>query len=62
VADGGSYRRIDVPDYYPTGDGRFNGAGGFNVGDYNDPKQNRVAAETLQPGPPAEVRKIFDEY
>ncbi len=58
----GGYGWIYVPDYYPTGDGLFNGPGGFNVGDYNNPKETQLVAETLQPGPPAQVRRIFDEY
>ena len=58
----GGYGWIYVPDYYPTGDGLFNGPGGFNVGDYNNPHENQLVAETLKPGTPAQVRKIFDQY
>jgi peptide/nickel transport system substrate-binding protein len=58
----GGFGWIYVPDYYPTGDGLFNGPGGFNVGAYNDPHENQLVAETLAPSSPAETQKIFDEY
>jgi peptide/nickel transport system substrate-binding protein len=58
----GGFGWIYVPDYYPTGDGLFNGPGGFNVGAYNDTHENQLVAETLAPSSPAETQKIFDEY
>jgi peptide/nickel transport system substrate-binding protein len=60
LAGGGGW--IYAPDYYPTGDGLFNGPGGFNVGAYNNPRETELVAKTLQPGSPASVKRIFDQY
>ncbi|MGA2469075.1 MAG: ABC transporter substrate-binding protein [Solirubrobacteraceae bacterium] len=43
-------------DYYPTGEGVWNVGGGFNLGDFNDPKANALMNASVHSGSPSAVK------